>query len=388
MANNHHIPNIRALLTEGFSDRQLRRLCYDVPDFRPVYDQLADSTGKDIIIDYLLEHAERTLQMDKLLTLAKEQNPTRYAEHQPYVVSTPQKPQSQTKRTPTPPPKPAKKTSEGSFANIDIDNLPELYIELGHLEARIELIKDDFFKASSGHRVKWYKFNQKNSRKLVYELSEIFGVTPANGYALLEFFEIGYRQVKARVTNGDLRKKQQPIFVFDLHEFFGWFFEQLNVGNQLKQLQKYDIDTPALPTPAPPMDGSGDVMTVGNWEIRVERIGIAEKLTGVGGKTEKAAGRFAILFLAVTNNGLSHATFIARGSLEIRDSEGGKYAENHLASAYAGHQYGTNAAVSLNPDETGFMLAVFDIPKRTNTYTLAPSSLAKSNTGVILLTIP
>jgi hypothetical protein len=46
MTKRYILPNIRALLTEGFTDRQLRRLCYNVPGFRPAYDQLAEGTGK------------------------------------------------------------------------------------------------------------------------------------------------------------------------------------------------------------------------------------------------------------------------------------------------------------------------------------------------------
>jgi hypothetical protein len=76
------------LLTEGFTDEELRRLCYDVLDFRPVYDQLAQDTGKAKIIDRLIEHADRKLQMETLLTWAKKRNPTRYEKHQPYYDTT------------------------------------------------------------------------------------------------------------------------------------------------------------------------------------------------------------------------------------------------------------------------------------------------------------
>ncbi|MFN8457356.1 MAG: SUMF1/EgtB/PvdO family nonheme iron enzyme [Anaerolineae bacterium] len=84
MTAHYHLPNIRNLLTEGFSDTQLRQLCYDVPGFRPVYESLAAGTGKDVIVQRLIEHAERTLQLGQLLALAKEQNPARYDMHQPY----------------------------------------------------------------------------------------------------------------------------------------------------------------------------------------------------------------------------------------------------------------------------------------------------------------
>ncbi|MBE7551851.1 MAG: response regulator [Anaerolineales bacterium] len=84
MTKRYNLRNIRTLLTEGFTDEELRRLCYDVPDFRQVYDSLAQDMGKGKIIDRLLEHAERKLKLDILLALAKDYNPARYEEHQPY----------------------------------------------------------------------------------------------------------------------------------------------------------------------------------------------------------------------------------------------------------------------------------------------------------------
>lgn len=79
--------NIRTLLTEGFSDRELRRFCYDTPEFRPVYDELADLTGKAAIVDVLLEYADRTLLLDRVLAWAKAAKPVRYELHQPYRLS-------------------------------------------------------------------------------------------------------------------------------------------------------------------------------------------------------------------------------------------------------------------------------------------------------------
>lgn len=84
MTKRYYLKNIRDLFTEGFGEEELRRLCYDEPDFRPVYHQLAESNSKAEIIDRLLEYAEQTLQLDKLLTLAGQRNPARYAKHQPY----------------------------------------------------------------------------------------------------------------------------------------------------------------------------------------------------------------------------------------------------------------------------------------------------------------
>jgi hypothetical protein len=83
----YHYSNIRKLLTLGFSDDELRALCFDVPGLRPVYEDLAANTGKSEIVAKLLEHAEKTLQIDTLLALARELNPARYKEHQPYYLA-------------------------------------------------------------------------------------------------------------------------------------------------------------------------------------------------------------------------------------------------------------------------------------------------------------
>lgn len=82
---NYHLSNIRALLTSGFTPDELRRFCYDTPEFRAVYDELAGETGKAKIIDLLLEHAERKGHLDLLLAWAKTESPTQYAAHEPYL---------------------------------------------------------------------------------------------------------------------------------------------------------------------------------------------------------------------------------------------------------------------------------------------------------------
>jgi hypothetical protein len=89
MTKRYHFKNIRTLLTEAFSADELRNLCFDVFDFRPVYHQLAANESKTKIISLLLEYADQTLQVEKLLALVAERNPTRYQKHQPYEESTP-----------------------------------------------------------------------------------------------------------------------------------------------------------------------------------------------------------------------------------------------------------------------------------------------------------
>jgi len=64
MSELYNLPNIRELLTNGFNDAELRALCFDLPGFRSVYDQLAQNTSKAEIVAKLLEHTEKTLQLD------------------------------------------------------------------------------------------------------------------------------------------------------------------------------------------------------------------------------------------------------------------------------------------------------------------------------------
>lgn len=146
-------------------------------------------------------------------------------------------------------------------------------------------------------------------------------------------------------------------------------------------------NTPLPPPPAAPVEGTGDVMTVDNWEIRVERIEFAETMS-FDDKIRKSAGRFALLFLAVTNRDLSPETFTAFGTVEIQDAEGRRYEEDSVISFWAYVQYDTDIGAEINPDATEHVVAAYDISKQRAPYTLIPGSLADSNNGVILLPIP
>lgn len=86
MATAYNLSNIRTLLTEGFSEAELRDFCFDTPEFRSVHHELADLTGKAALVRHLLEFAERRALLAPLLAWAKEQNPAQYAQHQPYLV--------------------------------------------------------------------------------------------------------------------------------------------------------------------------------------------------------------------------------------------------------------------------------------------------------------
>lgn len=59
----YNFASIRALLNKGFTDQQLRDLCFDVRFLRPVYEELAANTGKAEIVSKILEHADRHKQI-------------------------------------------------------------------------------------------------------------------------------------------------------------------------------------------------------------------------------------------------------------------------------------------------------------------------------------
>ncbi len=89
MTNRYDYKKIRDLLTDGFNDEELRNLCFDVSDFRPVYHQLAQNTGKTQIVQHLLEHVEKRELTETLLNQVKERNAAKYEIYQPYYRDIP-----------------------------------------------------------------------------------------------------------------------------------------------------------------------------------------------------------------------------------------------------------------------------------------------------------
>jgi len=79
-----NLKNIRVLLTEAFSDEELRQLCYDETPFKPVYEQLTQAMSKDTLIHHLIEYAERRDLVEALLAAVQERNPAKYNKYHPY----------------------------------------------------------------------------------------------------------------------------------------------------------------------------------------------------------------------------------------------------------------------------------------------------------------
>jgi len=87
MARRYILKNIRTLLSKGLTKDELRRLCFDSAEFRPVYDELTSRLSKAQIIDRIIEHTDQKLQFDTLLALARDySSPARYEQHKPYYV--------------------------------------------------------------------------------------------------------------------------------------------------------------------------------------------------------------------------------------------------------------------------------------------------------------
>lgn len=87
MTVRYRLGNIRRLLKEGFTEGELRDFCFDTPDFRAVYDRLAENTSPDGIVRQILGHADRTENIEFLLDWAREKNPIKYNLYQPYHYS-------------------------------------------------------------------------------------------------------------------------------------------------------------------------------------------------------------------------------------------------------------------------------------------------------------
>jgi hypothetical protein len=84
MTTNYVLANIRRLLLHGFSDRELRDLCIDVDQFRPVSYELSEFMGMSDIVARLLAFAVRRLLVEDLLIWAQAANPVMFAQHEPY----------------------------------------------------------------------------------------------------------------------------------------------------------------------------------------------------------------------------------------------------------------------------------------------------------------
>ena len=83
----YQLRNIRKLLTIAFSDEELRRLCYDESQFRPVYEQFSTGMSKNQMVQRLLEYCERKGLLGELLEIVEEEVPAAYNDFAGKLVS-------------------------------------------------------------------------------------------------------------------------------------------------------------------------------------------------------------------------------------------------------------------------------------------------------------
>lgn len=83
--NEYYIlKNIHEVLVQGFSEEELRQMCFYQTEFKPLYDQLSQDAGKEKIVHQIIEYAYRQLKVDVLLAWVKDNNAQRYEFHKPY----------------------------------------------------------------------------------------------------------------------------------------------------------------------------------------------------------------------------------------------------------------------------------------------------------------
>ncbi|MGD0749840.1 MAG: DUF4352 domain-containing protein [Anaerolineales bacterium] len=149
-----------------------------------------------------------------------------------------------------------------------------------------------------------------------------------------------------------------------------------------------EIPTPfPTPIPTPTSYPLGSSIVINKWQTQVKKV-ITVPTISFNNETEKAAGRFALVFMSVTNLDLSPQTFGAYGIMQIQDSDGRKYDENPVASFDAQIQYNTDIGADINPDATANIVAAFDIPNESAYYLLVPGLLAPQNGVSLKLNIP
>jgi hypothetical protein len=143
------------------------------------------------------------------------------------------------------------------------------------------------------------------------------------------------------------------------------------------------------PSPTPGFLPAGSAMTVNNWEVRADRIVTADAMTApYSGEVFKASGRWALIFMAVTNRGLRPDTFVAVGQFQVLDANGTRSDEDPVVSFIAQDLHGTDLAVDVNPDASAYVVAAYDISRESAWYALVPGILADTHTTPVLLQVP
>jgi hypothetical protein len=112
----------------------------------------------------------------------------------------------------------------------------------------------------------------------------------------------------------------------------------------------------------------GSVLAVGDWEVTVDRVEIAESLSSYDGdEFIKPVGRFALVFMTATNRGLRPESLFMDDA-RIVDAEGDSFRPDGIGSIYASSLDCDIAAFRVNPDASACMVTAFDISEQSSFY--------------------
>lgn len=79
---DYNLVAIRDLLMEAFSAEDLRRLVFEQPEFRSLYESSSSKMSKSEMIYRLIEYSERRLLMNELLRVIRDYNPRQYRRYE------------------------------------------------------------------------------------------------------------------------------------------------------------------------------------------------------------------------------------------------------------------------------------------------------------------
>ncbi len=127
---------------------------------------------------------------------------------------------------------------------------------------------------------------------------------------------------------------------------------------------------------------------VGDWHVKVDKIVVAKSVTNPrDGRVTKATGRFALLFLEVTNLERNPLTF-SNVEIQVADSEGNGYKANPTASLAASYMYDLPLLPNVQPNDTCSLVLAYDLPLSGGTYYLVPAYMADNGGTGIALDMP
>ncbi len=74
----YDLSTVREMLTDSLDESAIISFCYDQPDFRPVHDQLSLGMGRSVMLQHLIEFADRQLLLTRLLNHVRQVNPRQF----------------------------------------------------------------------------------------------------------------------------------------------------------------------------------------------------------------------------------------------------------------------------------------------------------------------